>query len=98
MRRVDTSRVLAIGLDAAELTLVERLLADGELPHLRALLADGAFRKVTAPQHIGTSTVWPARASQPHTLRNPLPAWITDSGSGRGLSCVPPDCAAIVNR
>lgn len=52
-------RVLAIGLDAAEPTLVERMIADGELPALAKLLACGSWSRVTSPAGYGSGTVWP---------------------------------------
>lgn len=52
-------RVLAIGLDAAEPTLLERMIADGELPTLAKLLAGGTWSRVTSPAGYGSGTVWP---------------------------------------
>lgn len=52
-------RVLAIGLDAAEPTLLERMIADGELPTLAKLVAGGSWSRVTSPAGFGSGTVWP---------------------------------------
>ena len=52
-------RVLAIGLDAAEPTLVQDLIARGELPELKALVGQGSWRKVQSPATIGSGAVWP---------------------------------------
>jgi predicted AlkP superfamily phosphohydrolase/phosphomutase len=53
-------RLLMIGLDAAEPSLVERWIADGTLPHLAALRARGAYGRLgsTASQLVGSP--WPS--------------------------------------
>jgi len=51
-------RVAAIGLDAAEWTLVERLLADGEMPHLERLRARSAVAQLQDPADYRTGLVW----------------------------------------
>jgi predicted AlkP superfamily phosphohydrolase/phosphomutase len=53
------SRVLAIGIDAAEGTFVKQLIAQGEMPALKSLLADGRWLSVQSPAHIGSGAVWP---------------------------------------
>lgn len=51
--------MLAVGLDAADLGLVRRLVARGHLPNLGAALAAGATTELRAP--------WPYRAELPWT-------------------------------
>ena len=51
--------VLAIGIDAAEATLVRQLIEQGELPALCALLKDGQWLRIASPAHIGSGAVWP---------------------------------------
>jgi predicted AlkP superfamily phosphohydrolase/phosphomutase len=54
--------ILAIGIDAAESTLVRRLIEFGELPVLGSLLEDhksGRWLSVKSPAHIGSGAVWP---------------------------------------
>jgi predicted AlkP superfamily phosphohydrolase/phosphomutase len=56
------SNILAIGIDAAETTLVKRLIESGELPALKSLLCDnesGRWLRVRSPAHIGSGAVWP---------------------------------------
>lgn len=53
------SSVLAIGIDAAEPTLVRQLIEQNEMPALKALLDDGQWLRVQSPAHIGSGTVWP---------------------------------------
>lgn len=53
------SRVLAIGIDAAESTLVRKLIDESEMPALKALLDDGQWLRVHSPAPIGSGTVWP---------------------------------------
>ena len=59
MRPSSSPRVLAIGIDAAEPTLVRQWIARGELPELRALLESGGWGEVRSPAHIGSGAVWP---------------------------------------
>ncbi|HYI44354.1 MAG TPA: alkaline phosphatase family protein [Actinomycetota bacterium] len=53
------SRVAAIGLDGAEWTFVETLLADGELPNLAAIRARSTHVDLTN-EDVGTALVWEA--------------------------------------
>ena len=50
---------LAIGIDAAESTLVREMIQQGELPALRALLDTGKWLDVCSPSTIGSGAVWP---------------------------------------
>lgn len=53
------SRVLAIGIDAAEPTFVRQLIEQNEMPALKSLLAEGKWLCVRSPSHIGSGAVWP---------------------------------------
>ncbi|HEX6732333.1 MAG TPA: alkaline phosphatase family protein [Pyrinomonadaceae bacterium] len=53
------SSVLAIGIDAAEPTLVKQLIEQNEMPALKALLDRGQWLRVQSPAPIGSGTVWP---------------------------------------
>jgi predicted AlkP superfamily phosphohydrolase/phosphomutase len=52
------TRVVAIGLDAVERSLVERLLDDGELPHLRALRDRSAVARLTTDRPYRSEYPW----------------------------------------
>lgn len=52
--------VLLIGLDAAELTLVERLCDEGRLPALQALRAQGSFGALAGDATTFAGGVWPS--------------------------------------
>lgn len=52
-------RVLAIGLDAAQPTLLQSMLAEGELPTLQKLLDGGSWSTVASPAGYGSGVVWP---------------------------------------
>jgi predicted AlkP superfamily phosphohydrolase/phosphomutase len=52
-------RVLAIGIDAAEPTLIRDLIDRGELPTLGALLDGGEWALVESGGEIGSGAVWP---------------------------------------
>lgn len=51
--------VLMIGLDAAELSLIERLCSEGKLPTLHSLREQGCFGPLDANATIFTGGVWP---------------------------------------
>ena len=53
------SPVLAIGIDAAESTLVRQMIEQNELPALASVLADGKWLEVRSPSLIGSGCVWP---------------------------------------
>lgn len=53
------SSVLAVGIDAAESTLVRQMIDRDELPALRSLLGSGRWLEVESPSTIGSGTVWP---------------------------------------
>ena len=60
-RRASSRRrpVVAIGVDAAEPTLVRDLIGGGALPTLSRLLADGTWTRVESPADVGSGAVWP---------------------------------------
>lgn len=51
--------VLAIGVDAAESTVVRQLIEQNELPALKSLLGGGCWLEVRSPSPIGSGAVWP---------------------------------------
>lgn len=53
------SRVLAIGIDAAEPSVVRQLIDRNEMPALKSLLDGGKWLRVTSPAHVGSGSVWP---------------------------------------
>ena len=53
------SSVLAIGIDAAEPTLVKQLIEQDEMPALKGLLDRGQWLRVQSPALIGSGAVWP---------------------------------------
>jgi predicted AlkP superfamily phosphohydrolase/phosphomutase len=54
----DTPPVILIGLDAAEIDVVERLVADGRMPNLARLRQQGRWGRLrTEPPHF-LSMVW----------------------------------------
>jgi predicted AlkP superfamily phosphohydrolase/phosphomutase len=59
LRMNKNSSVLAIGIDAAESTLVRQMIEQNELPALASLLAEGKWLEVRSPSLIGSGTVWP---------------------------------------
>ena len=59
MSRSSGPRVLAIGIDAAEPSLVRKLIDQGNLPSLRQLLARGVWGEVRSPADIASGAVWP---------------------------------------
>jgi len=55
----ELTRVLAIGIDAAEPTLVRELIERNQLPTMRRLLEAGHWSRVESPAAIGSGAVWP---------------------------------------
>ena len=52
-------KVLAIGLDAAEPSLIQKMMNDGLMPGVATLAAQGRWLRVEAPAYIGSGSVWP---------------------------------------
>jgi predicted AlkP superfamily phosphohydrolase/phosphomutase len=59
MRQLGQEAVLAVGIDAAEPTLVRELIDRGELPVLAGLLERGEWALVESGADIGSAAVWP---------------------------------------
>jgi predicted AlkP superfamily phosphohydrolase/phosphomutase len=60
MKVPDRGPVLAIGIDAAEPTLVRRLLDRGDLPSLRNLAREGVWGPVVSPEPVNSGAMWPS--------------------------------------
>jgi predicted AlkP superfamily phosphohydrolase/phosphomutase len=54
-----SGRVLAIGLDMADASLVEAWAGDGTLPNLRALMVDGSWGRLSTTADVLHTSVWP---------------------------------------
>ena len=52
--------VVLIGIDAADLTVVEQLLSDGQLPNIAALRRRGAWARLRNEPPGFLSLVWPS--------------------------------------
>lgn len=66
------TRVLAIGLDAAEATLIERWAASGDLPTFRRLIDTGAVCRMDNPLETLPGAIWPELNSGASCGRRPL--------------------------
>jgi len=77
MSTANGANVLAIGIDAAESTLVRQLIEQDELPALKSLLADGRWLRVQSPAHIGSGAVWPTFMTGAE-----FSGWLTWRGAG----------------
>ena len=68
MNTANTTRVLAIGIDAAEATFVRQLIDENELPALGSLLRAGSWLSVHSPANVGSGAVWPTfmTGTEPH--------------------------------
>lgn len=60
MSTKDGPRVLAFAVDAAEPTLIRRMIEQNELPALKSLLSEGRWTSVKSPADIGSGSVWPS--------------------------------------
>jgi predicted AlkP superfamily phosphohydrolase/phosphomutase len=63
-------RVLAVGIDAAESSLVLDLIERDELPALRRLRDEGSWTSLRSPAHIGSGAVWPTFYTGTHPDRH----------------------------
>lgn len=59
MSNREPSRVLAIGLDGAESTLIEKWMNDGSLPVLRSIRDNGAWGQLEGTRDFFSGSVWP---------------------------------------
>jgi predicted AlkP superfamily phosphohydrolase/phosphomutase len=60
MNTSDGPKVLALAVDAAEPTLIRRMIEQEEMPALKSLLAEGSWMSVKSPADIGSGSVWPS--------------------------------------
>ena len=71
--------LLAIGIDAAEPSLVRELMDRGELPMLSGLLARGSWSRVASPAGIGSGAVWPTfSTAAPPSVHEVCSYWAWD--------------------
>lgn len=52
-------RLCAIGIDAAETSLIRRAIDSMDVPHLAALAGSSRWLRVDSPAHVGSGAVWP---------------------------------------
>ena len=52
--------MLAFAVDAAEPTLIRRMIEQDEMPALKSLLSEGKWMSVKSPADIGSGSVWPS--------------------------------------
>src|SRR5688500_6638203 len=77
-------RTLAIGLDAAESTLVDRFVDEGDMPALADLLARGKRLGVGSPAAVGSGAVWPTFYTGTPPIRHGLHSgWAWDPATMR---------------
>jgi predicted AlkP superfamily phosphohydrolase/phosphomutase len=58
MNTNDGPRVLAFAVDAAEPTLIRKMIEQNEMPALKSLLSEGKWIGVKSPADIGSGSVW----------------------------------------
>ena len=58
MNTNDGPQVLAFALDAAEPTLIRKMIDQNEMPTLKSLLSEGRWISVKSPADIGSGSVW----------------------------------------
>lgn len=58
------SKVIALGLDAAELTLIERGIGEKRLPNFARLMGDGHLTRIDSAGKAGSGAVWPTFYSE----------------------------------
>ena len=89
-------RVVLVGIDAAEHTLVQSMIARGKLPGLGALLREGAYGTLESPADLYSGAVWPTFYS------GQRPAWHgiyhNKLWQPARMCCVVPDAGTFVAR
>lgn len=58
MNTNDGRQVLAIAVDAAEPTLIRKMIEQNEMPTLKSLLSEGRWMSLKSPADIGSGSVW----------------------------------------
>jgi predicted AlkP superfamily phosphohydrolase/phosphomutase len=77
MSSTNGRKVLAIGLDAAEPSLIRQLMKQGLMPGLVELANEGCWVRVQAPAYIGSGSVWPTfMTGTPPTVHGRYSEWI----------------------
>lgn len=54
-----STKLLAVGLDGAEISLLNKLIDEGKLPNIAKLLANGRMGKIQGPSTISSAAIWP---------------------------------------
>jgi predicted AlkP superfamily phosphohydrolase/phosphomutase len=82
MTQSKSTRLLAIAIDAAEPTLVRRLIDEGQMPALGSLLRDGTWLRVKSPACVGSGSVWPTfMSAQGPEVHGIYGEWLWDPGT-----------------
>lgn len=87
------SKVIAIGIDAAELPVIEREVAAGRLPAFARILDQGLTTRIASASKVGSGSVWPTFVSgSPPEAHGRYAEWLWSPGemsvrrmSGEGL-------------
>jgi tetratricopeptide (TPR) repeat protein len=93
-------RVLLVGWDGAEFSILEPLLRSGRLPNLSSLLGSGACVELVAPRPTIAPAAWTSLATgkQPHEhgiLHANCPS--SDGSNLRRITCASRQCVALWN-
>lgn len=93
MGRSQHSRVLAVGIDSAEPTLIRELIERGELPALGRLLENGNWARVDSRADIGSGAVWPTFFTGSDPMEHQMySGW---SWQPSAMACTEPDHARL---
>jgi predicted AlkP superfamily phosphohydrolase/phosphomutase len=79
------SRVLLVGLDAAEPSLLEAWARDGHLPAIRRLMDEGESTRLSSLAQHFPDLVWPALYGSRNPAQLPAPFFISPRPDGRGF-------------
>ncbi len=79
------SRVLLVGWDAADWRIIDKLLARNEMPHLAALLANGARASIATIQPPLSPMVWTSIATGKRPVQHGILGFTEPTGDGLGL-------------
>lgn len=69
-------RLLAVALDCAERTLIEKWMAAGDLPNLKALCERGAYGPMSSTADAMVATPWPTAMTSQWPVENGFVCWM----------------------
>ena len=55
---MNNKRILAVGIEAAEPTLIEKWAKEGQLPNIAKLMETGTYSRMRSPTEVSSGATW----------------------------------------